>query len=123
MELEKIEIVLTDVATTTSGINIPAGLLIVIEENKQAFSTENNYHIFPDFYYNTECRDNGKSTLRVEGLHEVVNLDEYGISAENEVQLKIPTTGEADVDTLAKKKALIIAELASKLGKAINVFE
>lgn len=122
MDLEKIEITVKDSVSTTSGRDIPSNLLIVVEANKQAVSVDNNYHVFPDCYYNLECKNAGKSTEFIEKLHNYINEGE-GVILQNEFELIISINGEEDVDTLEKRKSLIINALSSKLEKNISSFE
>lgn len=107
----------------TTGINLAAGVIAKASPDFQVKSFDDTfYKVILQYWYNQECFDNAKAPIGIEGIHEVYDTSEEHetlplyITGAFEDEIKIDITSETDIDTEAKRKDLIIAKIAERLG-------
>jgi len=129
MIFEKIDITINKDLMLTQGYTIPSGSHVCIETFNQVMELGGlKYYVFPLFWYNQASCDTKKGLLTVDGIHEVGELvdeatGEYSTGlTSTHCELIIDIASQDDIDTLAKCKALVIGDLAAKLGFLVGDF-
>lgn len=128
MSFDKVEITINTGVTQTSGIALPSGAVCKVEAQNQTVALDGkSYHCYPALWANEECYVALKARVTIEGLTEVLKLDneEGAVSVGNQDQdlyFIIDIDSSADADTNTKRKNLIIAVLAEKLSLDVSDF-
>jgi hypothetical protein len=127
MNFDPIEITINAALTSSTGIPLPAGVVVKGKPEDQLINHNNTlYRSVIQFWFNQECYDGGKAPITIEGIHPVFDTGTDGdplyVTGALELQSELAITDPADIDTAQKCKDLIIAELATLLSLTAEDF-